>query len=63
MTDTTKKSKTRKHVWTCIAEDGCSFMIGKTYHHLERGDRIKLTDAQAVPLLIDKLIERRSDNG
>ena len=63
MTDTTKKSKTRKHVWVCIAEDGCSFMIGRTYHHLEYGDTIKITDAQAVPLLIDKLIERRSDNG
>ena len=63
MTDTTKKSKTRKHVWVCIAEDGCSFTIGRTYHHLELGDTIKITDAQAVPLLIDKLIERRSDNG
>ena len=56
--DTAKKRKTTKTMYVCVAEDGFSFYLGKTLTRVEYGDRIKLTDAQAVPLLIDKLIER-----
>ena len=52
-----KPSKRRKLEYVCVAEDGFSFHLGKTLTHADYGDKLKLTDSQAVPLLIDKLIE------
>ena len=52
-----KPSKRRSLTYVCLAQDGISFHRGKTLTHLKFGDKIKLTDRRAVPLLLEKLIE------
>ena len=52
-----KPSKRRKLEYVCVAEDGISFTLSKKLVHLARDAKIKLTDSQAVPLLVNKLIE------
>ena len=50
------KKTAKKGAYVCVTGDGCSFTVGKTYHHLNYGDRIELTDEQARQLLAEKLI-------
>ena len=54
-----KKKKTvvaKKQSYVCTAEWGCGFNVGNKPVWLEDGDSIKLTDAQAAPLIAQGLI-------
>ena len=51
-----KKKTAAKKTFVCTAAWGCGFNVGKKPVWLVDGDSIKLTDAQAAPLIAQGLI-------